>query len=147
MLFVFFYFLLCVHRILDAFSERNEPSLLQLPNDHYFHFYIGLHLKGAGPAYNKYFEKLYNDFGFLEQKLRYSGLSNTLGDFKIHGDKICDRVKCDDLTEFLAYMEEYLSISEDTCLLQYALSKDGYIGEEARRQAAQFNDRIWFTDM
>lgn len=104
-------------------------------------------MKGAGSAYHHLYEKLYTDYGFLEQKLRYSGLSNTLGDFKLYGDQICDRAKYDDITDFLAYIEEYLSISEDTCLLQYALSKDRHIGEKARRQAQKFNDRIWFSDM
>lgn len=57
------------------------------------------------------------------------------------------RDKLEDLTEFLAYIEEYLSISKDTCLLQYALSKDRHIGDEARQQAEKFSDRIWFSDM
>lgn len=136
----------CPIRIPEALNKRSELNLLQLPNDNYFHYYIGYHLKGAGTAYHPLYKQLYNDFGFLEQKLRYSGLSNTLGDFKLYGDQICDRSVFDDLTEFLAYIEEYLSISEDTCLLQYALSKDRYIGALARQQAERFNDRIWFSD-
>lgn len=133
-------------RIPEALSERSELNLLQLPNDNYFHYYIGYQLKGAGPAYHPLYKQLYNDFGFLEQKLRNSGLSNTLGDFKLYGDQIGDRGVCDDWTEFLAYIEEYLVISADTCLLQHALSKDRHIGEQARQQAERFNDRIWFSD-
>lgn len=94
---------------------------------------------------------LYNDFGFLEQKLRYSGLSNTLGDFKYYGNEILTKTKSQedltDLTDFLAYSEEILLASEDTSLLQCALSKDYTIEKEAHQQAKQFRDRIWFSDM
>lgn len=122
-----------------------------MPNDNYFHFYIGYHLREAGTQYQDLFKMLYYDFGFLEQKLRYSGLSNTLGDFKYYSNEILNKNKpqedLTELTDFLAYIEEFLSTSDDTCLLQYALSKDNAIEKKAQQQAQQFKSRIWFSDM
>lgn len=108
-------------------------------------------MKESGQQARDLFPLLYYDFGFLEQKLRYTGLSNTLGDFKLYANEIKGndepRIPIDDLTDFLAYNEEILSASTDTCLLQHALSDDHHIGAEARQQAMQFGNRVWFSDM
>lgn len=94
---------------------------------------------------------LYFDFGFLEQKLRYSGLSNTLGDIKSYSQEIIGTEKSyellDDLTDFLAFMEEFLHSSSDTSLLQYALVKEGLLKKQAQQQANKFKNHIWFNDM
>lgn len=145
---LYFYF-----RIPEAFKNRMEPHIDALPDDKYFHYYIGYHLKECGNEFNELFPMLYYDFGFLEQKLRYSGLSNTLGDFKLYHREIMGndntniRIPIDDLTDFLAYIEELLLTQDDTCLLQHALSKKDHIGAEAMVQARKYKNRIWFSDM
>lgn len=132
---------------MEALRTRSEPFIKDLPNDEYFHYYIGYHLKECA---RHIFPMLYYDFGFLEQKLRYTGLSNTLGDFKLYGNEIMGneqpRILIEELTDFLAYIEELLLASKDGCLLQYALSEGNSVGKEARKQAQMFKNRIWFYD-
>lgn len=138
------------YQISEALRTRTEPNICNLSDDKYFHFYIGYHLKES--AMFTLFPDLYFDFGFIEQKLRYTGLPNTLGDFNSYKTEIAgndaSRVKLlDDLTDFLANIEEILLRTPDTCLLQYALTTDNAIKTEAMRQAGKFTNRIWFTDM
>lgn len=120
------------------------------PNDHYFHFYVAIHLEQSG--LHDLFPKLFTDFGFLEQKLRYTGLPNTVGDLKLFQERIFAHMTDPDfyaelLTEFLMGAEVLLSKSADTCLLQLALNCTGPIADEAKRQAAKYNNRVWFCDM
>lgn len=138
------------YQIADALRKRTEPNIDGLKDDKYFHFYIGYHLKES--AMLSLFPELYFDFGFVEQKLRYTGLPNTLGDFNSYKTEIAGndakRVELlDALTDFLANIEEILLRTPDTCLLQYALTTDNAIKTEAMHQARKFTNRIWFTDM
>lgn len=138
------------YRIPEALRDRTEPNITDLLDDKYFHFYIGYHLKESGML--SLFPDLYFDFGFVEQKLRYTGLPNTLGDFNSYKSEITghdsNRVRLlEDLTDFLANIEEILLRTPDTCLLQYALTTDNAVKIEAMLQARKFTNRIWFTDM
>lgn len=138
------------YKIREALRERTEPNITGLPDDKYFHFYIGYHLRESGML--SLFPELYLDFGFIEQKLRYTGLPNTLGDFNSYKTEIAGQNPSrigllEDLTDFLANIEEILLRTPHTCLLQYALTTDNAIREEATRQARKFPNRIWFTDM
>lgn len=138
------------YQISEALSNRTEPNISDLPDDKYFHFYIGYHLKESGML--ELFPKLYFDFGFIEQKLRYTGLPNTLGDFNSYKAEIAGNDSqraelLDELTDFLANIEEILLRTPDTCLLQYALTTCNATKSEAVRQASEFSNRIWFTDM
>lgn len=98
------------------------------------------------------FPDLFTDFGFLEQKVRYTGLPNTVGDLRLFQHRIFTRMDNADffaelLTEFLMGAEVLLSKSEDACLLQLALNCTGMIADEAKLQASQYNNRVWFCDM
>lgn len=113
---------------------------------------------------------LYLDFGFLEQKLRATGLPNTIGDLQTYRTEIVgkliespeivrsplNRLRCiftagsvsrglllDELLNFLPNVEEMLKKSKDTCLLQYALMTRDYLNVEAKRQALQFGHRLF----
>lgn len=154
-------------RIVDALAKRTDPNVVgdQL-NDKYFYFYIAHHLIMAGQS--ELMPKLYSDIGFLEQKLRATGLANTIGDLNAYRNKIICNDKnierfMDELLRFLPNVEEMLKKSDDTSLLQYAISSDGLlqrIGQshrsedqnadvlqrEALRQAEQFRHRIFFID-
>lgn len=137
-------------RILDALAARTEPDISDLPDDKYFHFFIGYHLKEGN--IKDIFPKLYFDFGFLEQKLRSTGLPNLLGDLDKYKSEITgnDQTKLaflQDLTEFLKTIEELIIKSMDTCLLQYAITTDTAVRLEALKQARMFPHRIWFNGM
>lgn len=135
------------YHIESALELRSEPDL---PNDRYIHFYIGYHLKEA--QYFHLFPRLFLDFGFLEQKLRYTLLPNTIGDLTIFRQEIggSDSAKLrllDELLIFLPSIEEMIYQSNDTSLLQYCLTSTKRIAEEAKRQAAQFRNRVWLNDI
>jgi hypothetical protein len=67
-------------------KSRKEYELFDFPNDNYFYFNIGCHLKEADMG--KIFPLLYLDIGFLEKKLRITGLPNTIGDLKTYKAEI-----------------------------------------------------------
>lgn len=95
------------------------------------------------------FPKIFLDFGFLDQKLRATGLPNTIGDLKLYrqlitGGNTKSEQLLDELLQFLKSSEEVICKSEDTCMLQYAITAGGILQEEAIRQAQQFTDRVWF---
>ncbi|XP_058836484.1 uncharacterized protein LOC131693031 isoform X2 [Topomyia yanbarensis] len=139
------------YRISEALHNRTELDLLKFfPNDNYFHFYIANHLKKS--EMHELFPTLFLDFGFLEQKLRYTGLPNTVGDLRLYQEHIFNRVDdpesfAEALTEFLMGAEVLLSKSADTCLLQLALNCRGLIATEAKIQANQYDNRVWFCDI
>lgn len=137
-------------RIPDALKNRTEVDIADLPNDGYFHFYIGYHLKES--AMRSLFPKLFLDFGFLEQKLRITGLPNTLGDLNQYKDEITSGDArniefIEQLSTFFSNIEEIITKSPDSCLLQYALGSDGLIKEEALKQAKHFPNRVFFHDL
>lgn len=139
-----------IHRIPEALAKRTEPDIVQLPDDRYFHFFIGYHLNKADMR--DLFPKLYLDFGFLEQKLRSTGLPNLLGDFKTYEKEITrgDTTRIAflaELQDFLPTIEEAIVKSMDTCLLQYAITTNNSIRREAIKQARLFSNRVWFNGM
>lgn len=98
------------------------------------------------------FPKLYLDFGFLEQKLRSTGLPNLLGDFttykyEIIGGDATRTMLWEELKDFLPTIEEAIVKSKDTCLLQYAITTSTAIRREAIKQAQRFPNRVFFTGM
>jgi APAF-1 helical domain len=134
-------------------SNRNDYEFNSFSDDHlhlqYIYFNIGYHLKAAGRT--DLFPQLYLDFGFLEQKLRITGLPNTIGDFKtykleIFGSNSNQEEFLNELLDFLPSVEEFLYKSKDTCLLQYALTSSGLLREEALKQAAKYPNRLWMED-
>lgn len=86
---------LCVIRILNflfylnsietAIETRTDISFL-LTDDRYVFFYIARHIREAGMVH--LLPILYLDFGFLEQKLRATGLPNTIGDLQTYRTEI-----------------------------------------------------------
>ncbi|XP_053685053.1 uncharacterized protein LOC128734743 [Sabethes cyaneus] len=139
------------YRIEEAMNNRRELDLLQFfPNDNYFHFYIANHLEKSQMF--PLFSNLFLDFGFLEQKLRYTGLPNTVGDLRLYQKHIFVQERdpesyAETLHDFLMSVEVLLSKSADTCLLQLALNCRGLIAEKAETQALRYNNRVWFCDI
>lgn len=139
------------YRISEALQHRTELDLLKFfPNDNYFHFYIANHLEQSGM--HELFPDLFLDFGFLEQKLRHTGLPNTVGDLRHYQELIFTREQnpesyAEALTEFLMGAEVLLSKSADTCLLQLALNCTEIIATEAKIQASRYDNRVWFCDI
>ncbi|KAL7033985.1 hypothetical protein ACKWTF_007806 [Chironomus riparius] len=135
------------YNVENIFRKRTELEL-DFPNDNYFYFYIGYHLIGAKKI--ELFE-MYLDFGFLEEKIRYAKLPNTLGDLtkfseKIHRNNRYKTELLEKIWSFLPTIEQLLFKSRDTTLLQYALTSEGLIKVEAEKQARKFVDRVWMDD-
>lgn len=135
------------YKVEKIYRHRTQLEL-EFPDDNYFHFYIGYHLIGA-----KKFDlfDMYLDFGFLEEKIRIAKLPNTLGDLtkfknEIHRNDKYKMELLENLWTFLPTMEQLLFKSRDVTLLQYALTNEGLVKEEAKRQAAKFYDRVWMND-
>ena len=88
------------------------------------------------------FPILYLDFGFLEKKLRVSHLPNTIGDLSTYFNEIADTPErkelLAELIDFLPNTEDRLFKSQDSTLLQYALTSHGLVKQEAIRQAKNF---------
>ncbi|XP_055624969.1 uncharacterized protein LOC129767795 isoform X2 [Toxorhynchites rutilus septentrionalis] len=139
------------YRIAEALQNRTELDLPKFfPNDNYFHFYIANHLEQSGM--HNLFPDLFLDFGFLEQKLRYTGLPNTVGDLRHYQNRIFAHVHdpelyAEALTEFLMRAEVLLSKSADACLLQLAINCTGLISTAAKIQANRYDNRVWFYDI
>ncbi|XP_035787306.1 uncharacterized protein LOC118464233 [Anopheles albimanus] len=137
------------YSIREKLTHRRELELKdEFPNDDYFHFYIGYHIEQAGEF--AMFEELYQDFGFLEQKLRVAGLANTVGDLRKYQDHIFPHLEdpdsmIDTLIDFLMGAECLLS--DDARLLQRALNFPGDIARMAERQVDRFRNRVWFRDV
>lgn len=129
------------------FKSRTQLEL-NFPNDNYFHYYIPYHLVGAKM---EHLFEIYLDFGFLEQKMRFTLLQNTVGDLICFESQIAqsDRTKLellDELKTFLAYNEQLIYKSVDVTLLQCALNSSGPVKIEAQRQIEMFRDRVWIND-
>uniref|UniRef100_A0A182UM53 APAF-1 helical domain-containing protein n=1 Tax=Anopheles merus TaxID=30066 RepID=A0A182UM53_ANOME len=137
------------YSIRENLANRRELELTNVfPNDDYFHFHIAYHIEQAGE--HDLFPELYQDFGFLEQKLRIAGLPNTVGDLRKYQEHIFptadDReVIIDSLIDFLMAAECLLS--EDTRLLQRALNFPGHIGHLAKQQVDRYKNRVWLRDV
>lgn len=130
------------------FTRRTELDL-DFPNDNYFHFFIPYHLVGAKM---EHLFDIYLDFGFLEQKLRYTHLPNTVGDLirfeaNITRGDAWKMQLLNELTVFLTYNEQLVFKSEDVTLLQCALNSSGLVQQEAQRQIGMFPDRVWMQDI
>lgn len=138
------------YRVSDIFDNRKELDL-DFENDGYFHYHIGIHLREA--EMDDLLSKLYLDFSFLEQKMKFSGLPNTIGDLKkyrnIIAGKCVDRLKfINGLIDFLPSTEEIIYKSSDTTLLQYSLtSNNNLIKEHAMKAAVELPNRLWFFDI
>ena len=131
-----------------TFRERKELDL-DFPNDNYFHYFIPYHLVSAKM---EHLFEMYLDFGFLEQKMRYTLLPNTVGDLIrfekqiTRGDPMKARL-LNELTAFLAYNEQLIFKSIDVTLLQCALNSSGLVQQEAQNQIEKFPDRAWMEDV
>lgn len=131
------------YKIEEVLEKRSEPNFLDFPNDHYFHTFIGYHLCEA--ELFELFVELFSDFGFLEIKVRESGLTNTIGDLKLFQEKSGAVLPIfEQLQYFLPNVEERIYQTKDLTLLQQALGGTSGIREEAREQVLKYPERIWF---
>lgn len=143
-LFFSFRFISIPYNIADFASA----DVLQRFDDRYFYFYIGHHLRQAG--WLDVFARLFLNLTFLEQKIRTTGLPNTIGDLHTYREYIINksparRALLHDVLDFLPYVEEMLKKSPETTLLQYALNASGALQTEAQRQVDDLPHRVFFT--
>uniref|UniRef100_A0A182K738 APAF-1 helical domain-containing protein n=1 Tax=Anopheles christyi TaxID=43041 RepID=A0A182K738_9DIPT len=137
------------YSIRENLDNRRELELTNVfPNDDYFYFHIAYHIDQAGE--HDLFPELYQDFGFLEQKLRIAGLPNTVGDLRKYQEHIFPMEEdteavIDALIDFLMATECLLS--EDSRLLQRALNFSGPIGQMAKQQVEKYKNRVWLRDV
>lgn len=129
-------------------KERRELDL-DFPMDNYFHYFIPYHLVGAKM---EHLFDLYLDFGFLEQKMRFTKLCNTVGDL-IRFESQITRKSVDrenflsELIDFLTNSEQLIFKSEDVNLLQCALTSFGLVQKMAELQIQNYQDRVWMNDL
>lgn len=83
------YNFLIIYSINEALIDRKDPTITNLPDDDYFYFYIGYHLKESNIL--NLFPILYLDYGFLETKLRITGLPSTLEDLSVYRHEIAGK--------------------------------------------------------
>jgi hypothetical protein len=134
-----------VERVLNERKNLN----LDFPKDEYFHYFIPYHWEGAE---RKDLFKLYLDFEFLEQKMRYTRLPNTVGDLIRFAELICDGNQSlvnylEELLVFLSNSDQQIFESTAVNLLQLAFNSSGVVEIEAKRQITQFPDRVWMRDI
>lgn len=134
---------------IDKIIKERKDLNLDFPRDNYFHYFIPYHLVGAN---RKDLFKLYFDFDFLEQKMRFTRLTNTVGDLQRFAEFIVgnhrDREEfLNELVMFLPNSEQQLYESNDVNLLQLALNSSGLLQKEAKRQIGNFPDRVWMEDI
>uniref|UniRef100_A0A182ILT6 APAF-1 helical domain-containing protein n=1 Tax=Anopheles atroparvus TaxID=41427 RepID=A0A182ILT6_ANOAO len=140
-------------RLLKNYSIREKIAIRreleeEYPDDDYFHLYIGYHIDAAGE--HDLFQELYQDFGFLDQKLRFAGLANTVGDMRKYQDYIFPALEdrdsvVDTMIDFLMGAECLLS--DDARLLQLALNFPGEIARMAELQVEKYKNRVWLRDV
>lgn len=128
--------------------DRKDVSL-DFPKDNYFHSYIPYHMIGAD---RKDLFKLYFDFDFLEQKMRFTKLVGTIGDLErfsefIIAENASQEVYVDELIKFLANSERQIYESNDVSLLQIALNSSEIIQQRAKKQITKFPFRVWMKDI
>lgn len=133
----------------DKIIRERKDLNLDFPRDNYFHYFIPYHLVGSN---RRDLFRLYLDFDFLEQKMRFTRLTNTVGDLRRFAEFIVDGHKIreeflNELVIFLPNSEQQLYESNDVNLLQLALNSSGKIQEEAKRQIKNFPDRVWMEDI
>lgn len=134
-----------VQRIL---RERRELDL-DFPNDKYFHFFIPYHLESA--KMEELFD-LYLDFGFLEQKLRFTKLPNTVGDLIRFEKQITKgdherEMFLNELIYFMTKNEQLIFKSDDVNLLQCAVTSFGSVQKMAKQQIEYHQNRVWMDDL
>lgn len=136
------------YEVEKVIRERKEFDL-DFPNDNYFHYFIPYHFVGARM---QHLFEIYLDFGFLEQKMRFTQLPNTAGDLIRFEKEIIakDTNRVDLLPELISFLTNYEQLifkSSDVNLLQCALTSFGLVQLEAQKQIMRFNDRVWMNDV
>ncbi|XP_037941540.1 uncharacterized protein LOC119674473 [Teleopsis dalmanni] len=132
----------------DKILNRNDIDFCDIKHDKYFFENIGYHIHEA--KRHDLFQ-IYFDFKFLEQIIRTVDLAYTIALLKCYENEIInlDNRKeqlLHELYAFLPKIEERLTASAYTCLLQYALMANGAIRESALRQVELYPNRTWFTE-
>ncbi|XP_017148980.1 uncharacterized protein LOC108159879 [Drosophila miranda] len=147
------------YNITKAFDDDDDLTVPFL--DGYFYCHIGHHLTNLEHSESvALFRKIFLDFRFLEQKIRYDktawnasgSILNTLQQLKFYSSYIIDndpkfKRLVNALLDFLPKIEENLIRSKFTRLLRIALmDEEEAIYEEAHRQVQRFGDQVWFTE-
>ena len=81
-----------VHRkLIDAYIDKCQNNFGALPNDNYIFWFLGYHLYKA--EYTQLFQQIYLNLQFVSAKLRATGPSDLLNDFRKYEDYISGPVR------------------------------------------------------
>lgn len=77
-------------KLVDSYFKECNDNFGSLPDDNYIFWFLGYHLYKA--EYTELFPRIYFDLPFLSAKLRSTGPSDLLNDFRKYRDFICGTV-------------------------------------------------------
>jgi len=77
-------------KLIDAYMRKCNSDFGALPNDNYIFWFLGYHLYKA--EYTEMFPKAYLNLHFISAKLRATGPSDLLNDYRKYGDYISGNV-------------------------------------------------------
>ena len=78
-------------KLIDAYVAKCDGDFGSLPNDNYIFWFLGYHLYKAD--YRHLFPKIYLDLKFILAKLRATGPSDLLNDYRKYVDYISGKVR------------------------------------------------------
>lgn len=77
-------------KLVDSYFVECKKNFGFLPDDNYIFWFLGYHLYKA--EYTEYFPRVYLDLPFISAKLRATGPSDLLSDFRKYKDYILGNV-------------------------------------------------------
>lgn len=138
--------------LIDKYRANCNNDFSRLPDDNYSFSYIGLHLKRAG-MFDE-FPKLYLNLEFLQEKIKYSGLSDLFIDLKKYRKYITNNDD-EELGARLSEIEDFLRNSANIIakhrfvkcldLVQIALNHENlpYVYRSAQQLATKKCNKLY----
>jgi APAF-1 helical domain len=114
-----------VHRkLVDAYVSKCGGEFGSLPNDNYIFWFLGYHLYKGGCSH--LFPQIYLNLNFIAAKLRATGPSDLLNDFRKYVDYISGKVRkmflSIKMNDYLTKISYFLSRTAIPIMLKISVS-------------------------